>query len=517
MSSPAPKSPDQSDKSKKYDRQIRLWGDHGQALLESAKVCLVNATAVGCEALKGIVLPGIGGFTIVDGSIVTEDDLGVNFFLDSSYLHKSKAMACMRLVVELNPDVSGDYVDESIEYILSNRPAFFETFDVVVASNLSEQILLELSNTLWKANVPFIYCRSLGFFGSIRLQFEEHCVIEAHPDNQQTDLRLEEPFALLKQHIEHTEVTSKVPWLLVLNKYLNQYRALHNNETPKNYKQKSELRELIRSGMSNEEENHEEAIKAVNTAFGGGIVTKNLKEIFDDDSCENLNKQSDNFWIIAKALKDFVIMDNNGFLPVPGVLPDMTANTESYINLQNVYRQQALQDADNVYRKCQTYLKDLGLPEEKIDEKSVRLFCREAANVAFIRGTNISNEYEKNTRILAIEQDSFTEQYIALRAYESFLTEYGSIPGECNVENDVPRLKSIASKLLGDWGSPLLLRDDIIHEICHYGGSEVHSISAFIGGCAAQEVIKIITKQFKPVNNTFLYNGITSDSVTITL
>lgn len=55
---------------------VRLWGEHGQSLLETSQVCLINATALGTEVLKGIVLPAIGGFTIVDGALVREEDLG---------------------------------------------------------------------------------------------------------------------------------------------------------------------------------------------------------------------------------------------------------------------------------------------------------------------------------------------------------------------------------------------------------------------------------------------------------
>lgn len=58
------------------DCLCRLWGEHGQALLEAAQLCLVNVTALGTEILKNIVLPGIGGFTIVDGALVTEEDVG---------------------------------------------------------------------------------------------------------------------------------------------------------------------------------------------------------------------------------------------------------------------------------------------------------------------------------------------------------------------------------------------------------------------------------------------------------
>ena len=38
---------------------FRLWGDHGQAALEGAKICLINASATGTEVLKNLILPGL--------------------------------------------------------------------------------------------------------------------------------------------------------------------------------------------------------------------------------------------------------------------------------------------------------------------------------------------------------------------------------------------------------------------------------------------------------------------------
>jgi len=52
------------------------WGEHGQTGLESAHVCLINATGTGTEILKSLLLPGVGAFTIVDGKKVTEEDTG---------------------------------------------------------------------------------------------------------------------------------------------------------------------------------------------------------------------------------------------------------------------------------------------------------------------------------------------------------------------------------------------------------------------------------------------------------
>ena len=57
----------------------RIWGEHGQEALENAKVCLLNCGPTGSEALKNLVLGGIGSFTIVDGKKVEPSDLGNNF------------------------------------------------------------------------------------------------------------------------------------------------------------------------------------------------------------------------------------------------------------------------------------------------------------------------------------------------------------------------------------------------------------------------------------------------------
>lgn len=104
-----------SSKEKKYDRQLRLWAASGQQALEEAHVLLVNSGpgVVGVEALKNLILPGIGSFTIVDDAIVTDADLGVNFFLNEDSLGLSRAEECCRLLLELNPDVTGYSISEA--------------------------------------------------------------------------------------------------------------------------------------------------------------------------------------------------------------------------------------------------------------------------------------------------------------------------------------------------------------------------------------------------------------------
>lgn len=103
---------------------------------------------------------------------------------------------------------------------------------------------------------------------------------------------------------------------------------------------------------------------------------------------------------------------------------------------------------------------------------------------------------------------SLIANYVVLRAMERFQSEFGYLPGECEVEADTARIKSLVGKLLHDWGIAAPVTDELAHEICRYGGAEIHSISSFMGGCVAHEAIKLITKQYKPMNNTFIYDAV---------
>jgi hypothetical protein len=45
-----------------------------------------------------------------------------------------------------------------------------------------------------------------------------------------------------------------------------------------------------------------------------------------------------------------------------------------------------------------------------------------------------------------------------------------------------------------------------------YGGSELHSVAAAVGGIGAQEVTKVLLRQFVPAGGTFVFNGVTGKS-----
>lgn len=54
--------------------------------LRSANILLVGMRALANEIAKNLVLAGIGSLTILDDQVVTEDDLGSQFFLSELHL-----------------------------------------------------------------------------------------------------------------------------------------------------------------------------------------------------------------------------------------------------------------------------------------------------------------------------------------------------------------------------------------------------------------------------------------------
>lgn len=525
-----------SEKSTRYDRQLRLWGDHGQTLLESSHVCLINATATGTEILKNIILPGIGAFTILDGGVVNVSDLGGNFFVTGDDIGKSRSRVTVNFLQELNMEVKGNFIDEDFETVLCTDSNFFSQFEVVIASDLRESSLLKLSLMLWKSCTPLIVARSYGLVGHIRIAVPVHEVSESHPDNFHDDLRLDLPFQEVMKYMDEIDLSKmdssqrgNVPYLVILYKCLQKWKSIHN-KFPCDYKEKSLLKKLIKHEMGNlespteEADNVEEAIKNVNHKVVETRLPSDVKYIFEDQMCTNLTHDSNTFWILARAVKEFVYSEGNGYLPLRGSIPDMTSSSDMYVKLQRAYQSHANNDVDAVMSHVQHILSDIGRMKNAIPKKNVKDFCKNSAFLRVIKYRSISDEYTdlafEPLRALLDDPNNDSVYYILLRAAEKFYSLYQCFPGEKQdgFESDVAQMKSFVLDFFFVNGlSSCTVSDDHITEFCRYGGKEIHSVAAFIGGVASQEIIKLISHQFIPLDNTLIYHAGSSTTITLTL
>uniref|UniRef100_A0A9J8C9M1 NEDD8-activating enzyme E1 regulatory subunit n=1 Tax=Cyprinus carpio carpio TaxID=630221 RepID=A0A9J8C9M1_CYPCA len=489
-------------KEQKYDRQLRLWGDHGQEGLENAHVCLINATATGTEILKNLVLPGIGAFTIVDGHKVSGEDVGNNLskpkvtcmLNDVVLILQNRAQAATELLQELNSDVSGNFVEESPDKLLDNDPEFFHRFSLVIGVQLPESTCLRLGSVLWDAGVPFLVCRTYGLIGYMRLIVKEHTVIESHPDNALEDLRLDQPFTELKHHIESYDLDSMekkdhshTPWIIVVAKYLEKW---YSNVMPCCSFQPFFGILTNENGTPEDEENFEEAIKNVNTALNPTKVPSATEDIFNAEQCENITSQSPSFWVMAHGVRDFVRNEGNGKLPVRGTIPDMIADSDKFIKLQNVYRDKAMKDAAVVSKHVEALLQSFGKPPESISEQEIKLFCKNAAFLRVVRCRSLAEEYSMDTfnkdEITSCMDSADSEMvlYLMLRSVDRFYQQHSRYPGVYNyqVEEDINKLKLCVNSLLQEYSLNVNVKDDYIHEFCRYGAAEPHTVAAFLGG-----------------------------------
>lgn len=74
----------------------------------------------------------------------------------------------------------------------------------------------------------------------------------------------------------------------------------------------------------------------MNTALNKTRISSHVEKILNDEQCIHL-KEKTPFWIIARAMKEFIEKEGDGTLPLRGSLPDMTSDSQRYIALQNVY------------------------------------------------------------------------------------------------------------------------------------------------------------------------------------
>jgi len=518
----------------KYDRQLRLWGEEGQARLEAAHICLINGTAIGTETFKNLVLPGIGHFTIVDGGKVTEADTGNNFFVTLDSVGKSRAAVVTELLWELNPLVkSGTAVEKDPVALIDNEPDFFKKFAAVVSTGLTESANRKLGKICYEHNIPMLVLKAYGFLGYLRTVYREHTVVETKPDNPFQDLRLCEPFAELSAFaasIDMDELRADtasarhghVPLIVILLKALAHWKATHDNHFPTSRQEKDQFKKgiLAMARDLDKETNFQDAVDLAYKAWTPTKPPSNIMEILNDAAATNLTATSSSFWVIAHAVKQFV--DEHHTLPLVGSIPDMTSDTQSYIALQNLYNTKAAHDAAQVHGKVQASLTRLGRNPATITLDEVKNFCKNTYSLLVVRTSTLEQEDSKAAATIAdklTDPTSNAQLYIAFRAVDKFFEAHKRYPGshDDKIAADTAALDAVIQDLLKAWQAPADSMQDWAAELTRFGGAELHNIAAFMGGIAAQEVLKAITKMYVPVNNTYLFNGMKTTSASLQL
>ncbi|RDB30881.1 NEDD8-activating enzyme E1 regulatory subunit [Hypsizygus marmoreus] len=482
-------------KTRRYDRQLRLWAASGQSALENARILVISGSATSTSILKNLVLPGIGHFTILDPANVTPADAGNNFFLEGpDSIGKSRAGEAVRLLGELNDSVEGVADTSSLEDILAKNPDYLLGFTVVIACNLENEVLEKLATLLWEeeAGPALVVVRSAGFLAEFFIQFHEHAVIESHSEIAPS-LRIDKPFPALLEYATSLDLAgmdptdhSHIPYVVILVRALEDWKKSHGGLPPQTYAEKKSFKQGIQSmKLKYDEENFDEAESQAYRCWTDTSVPSDISKLFQDPALSSLTPTSAPFYHLVDALRRFT-QEPPHTLPLTSALPDMKASTESYIHLQTLYKTRAEEE-----KKRFTELLDVPLDDALVDT-----FVRNAHGLKLLKGKKWGALDRDPGDLLKALATTPKELAIHLS-----LSALASISAKHEPAITVEALTAEAQALLPPGTELPDEFDDAVGEIARAPTADLPNTAALLGGLVAQEVIKVITKQYVPIES----------------
>lgn len=500
----------------RYDRQIRLWNSNGQHALANAALCLVNVSSAATETLKNIVLPGVHSVTIIDPQTTSAStdlqkvklrNLKSNYFYTPEVQSEYIAENIASNLAKLNSDVSNIRAITQPLHTLIEDQNFWLQFDCVVYSvdEQTEKLFPALSDLLWNLKIPLIRISSIGFYAYYAVQFNQLNIIETH-QNDLVDLRLDSPWPELQAYIDTIDISHasnpenyyKYPYSIILMK------LFQNKNTQLNTR---EIRKQIQNLYLTKDETNliEASKKAYLLMKKSSDLSVDTRELFDNIPL--LTENTSLFWILVSSLKHFY--DTFGQLPLSGVLSDMESDSVKYKELKDIYHEKFLNDKMYIINHSVQLLKSLNRsPAELIDnDHLVVLFVKNCKHLKILNGTKFTSNIDSVLRLLPENDNS--QLYLAFKIFEKFVTTEKRFPTP-NL-NDQSKLRTLAiSTLCIDQNLKSFPEglDKLLDEISRYQGDEIHNISAVIGGITGQEIIKLLTNQYIPVDNTLVFDGI---------
>ena len=593
-----------------YDRQLRLWGSAGQKRLANSSIVLVgNSSSAGIEAVKNLILPGVGSVVIVGDeecelARVNDDDAMndvdentvpmTNFFLPlNGSSNSSSSSEISKNLQSLNTDCSVKTADETVEKFVNG--GCVERYcgsrggvggALVISNDLSVSLNDKLSQSCCAGNLPLIILRTYGLVGTCRIQSPTGSFAVIDPGEggagKLHDVRIYDVWmaqgywpemtsylsseserlkALLFRGDLKDEPTleaelSHIPYIVILYAALVLYeqRTGRKEVTAFSHKQayKAALSELCESSNATGV-NFDEA-KA--NAHQGYAVTSRLTETVSAlvTSLTPASSGSSELDLMLHALVKHLEV-TSGMTPLNGSIPDMVSTSENYIALQTLYSDRSSADLEG-YKRSLRSVEELAGRSGRIEDDTVRTFVKNLPNVSSVTSKPYHLEispasHPPASSVKELLRDALVEDcacqpyppsltpalwWIGVRACEAYHSQTGSWPGATYEDDgsvaDARKVYDIMLGILETYGlkaetisQPPPVPDaasineaqtcldsnllaSVSSELCRYSNSEVHNISAVIGGVAAQEATKIITRKYAPIDNTYVFNGI---------
>lgn len=289
-------------------------------------------------------------------------------------------------------------------------------------------------------------------------------------------------------------------------------------------------------------------------------------------SSKTVNMAVLQFQLMTLALKQF-LNDNGDVPPLDGTIPDMASDTKTFVALQEAYRAQAeldrsklTQQITKILEACKAKSNGCKVCVEMPSEEDIVTFCKNSRDINILETRPLYAEYkcqdpcspivnslsksldldtaaavpnfdtlqsDSREDLMCATMDPYETDpmqtpllwFIAIRACDAFYDRHGHYPGKHDqnlaLEADANEVFKLMAEVVGNMGlkdcdfilETLLNNEkgkDVAREVVRYDEAEIHTIAAVMGGVASQEAVKLITGQYVPLNDTYIYNGIAS-------
>lgn len=138
---------------KRYDRQIRLWGMETQLRMTTTRVLICGVGGLAAEVAKNLVLAGVGHVTLQDHAAVTADDLarGGQFLLGEAAVGQNRAEASLAFLRGLNPSVEVVACSDDVRLATAEH---LSQYDIAVLTELEVAHVVKLGLLAREARAP---------------------------------------------------------------------------------------------------------------------------------------------------------------------------------------------------------------------------------------------------------------------------------------------------------------------------------------------------------------------------
>lgn len=524
--------------SERYDRQIRLWGPHGQAAIQSATIIFLGSDCVASEFLKNMVLHGVRNVIVIDNAIVTQKDIGSNFFVDVDSFNKNRAETVAALLTELNPSSQIRAVISDPNDLNSLQPICQElnNSDIIILSsgNLSPDFLDALSDFCRSNRYKQAHIQISGYFGAFYIDGGYHHFFEGSSQSKypNEELRILNPFPSLVEFWEtidwdncSDEEHSHLVYPAILHrvhKELTQELGVPELSKQNELAVRNRIDSLRRKKQNPSpfedpfmtEPCFDEAQDNVFLIYGKPRLPITVQDCFtlvDSQPSIQENCSDELFWQLVFATRRFY--EKHGVIPHYGGCPDMESSSEQFRLQKLLYAQKSDQDWAEIAEDLRSHGID---PQE--DGEIFQRFRKNVWKVGGLIYRSLKESIKKLPNYFLLYDDQtirlglIQELFVAARNY---LKKYNEIPlnNEDSANKLLEEMKLLSADLQKDenFQLPQQFIDErplFVKEFCRYKGEVFPSVVASFTALLAQEITKIIIKQANPVPGIVIYDAV---------